>query len=123
MHSAIGGMGPPIQVLIQCTPSKKFLKFCSAPSWSIGNYSTKQGRNCRRPDRRSLTKSLQSVLAEPIGSSKDDGSSGSDLLNQPLLRPSLPSTGFEPRVKRKVAMHVAYVGTNFRGTSSWKSSY
>ncbi len=111
-------MGPPFQVLIQLPHCKNELKLHSVPSWGVGKYSTRQGRNCRRPDRRSHAKSFQGVLAEPLGSSKEDGSSDRDALNQSLLRPTLPTAGFEPRVKRKVAMHVAYVGTSFRGTST-----
>jgi hypothetical protein len=35
--------------------------------------------------------------------------------SKPLLRPPKPVIGLEPKAKRKVAMHVAYVGTPFRG--------
>lgn len=114
------------QVPMQLSYTLVNLKFPAAPLWGARSAaSCKRQNNSRR--QRSLTNSVKGVLAEPLGRStaadlsqrdKGDESFQPDRLGEVLQRPSIPASGFEPKAKRKVAMHVGYVGTAFRGNIS-----
>lgn len=116
------------QVPIQLSSTLNNLKVHVAPLWvARGASSNRRHNTSRRQGQRSPTKSFQSVLAEPLGRSrepehsrrdKEDESLQRDRLGEILQRPSIPASGFEPKAKRKVAMHVGYVGTAFRGIIS-----